>query len=118
MQVADNELAAELAEIASRARQVLARRGLVGGLLAINAARGDVPRLAQALEAALKLIGEWEASASELDRDIARGRKSHHASDYAQSLTDEEIARSLRDCATGVREAITSELTGKAADSG
>lgn len=92
--MADDPLTAELAEIAARARQVLARRGLVGGLLAINAARGDVPRLVKALEAVLKLADDFGSG------------------DTWVGLYDRQAAgRALRD-------AIAGELTGKAADGG
>lgn len=77
----------------------------------------DVLRLLDVVGAALKLPGEWEADAAELDRDVIRGRKSQHTSDYMQADTDEALAGTLRECATALREAVTRELIRKENDS-
>jgi hypothetical protein len=77
-----------------------------------------VPRLVDAVEAVLKAADEWDADAAELDRDIARARKSPHASDHAQARTDEALAGELRGCDAKVREAITAALTGEEASDG
>jgi hypothetical protein len=52
--MADDKLTAELAAISDRARRVVEGRGNVGGLLAINEAKDDVPRLLAALDVVLK----------------------------------------------------------------
>jgi hypothetical protein len=87
------------------------------GLMAEQVAE-FVPSLVAAVEAVLKEADEWDADAAELDRDIARARKSPHASDHAQARTDEALAGELRGCATKLREAITAALTGEEASDG
>jgi hypothetical protein len=62
---ADDQPAATLAEIRERDKRVWNLRGNVGGLLAINEAKDDVPRLVAALEAAdaaLKRHMQWFGS--------------------------------------------------------
>lgn len=107
--MADDKLAAELAEIAARARQVLARRGLVGGLLAINAARDDVPRLVKAVEAALALVAEWEGKAVVMR--AALRREAAHGQGIRADLG--MVAAGRQTAADELREAIARELTGK-----
>jgi hypothetical protein len=53
--VADDELAAALAEIRERHQRVHHGRGTVGSLLAVTEARNDVPRLLYAVETVLLL---------------------------------------------------------------
>jgi hypothetical protein len=75
--------------------------------------QADVPVLLAAIQRLSELADEWDADAAELDCDIARARKSPHASDHAQARTDEALAGELRGCGAKLREAITAALTGK-----
>jgi hypothetical protein len=84
----------------------------------IVTARTAMPRLVAAAERLSELADEWDADAAELDRDIARARKSPHASDHAQARTDEALAGELRGCGAKVREIITAALTGKGSSNG
>lgn len=116
----DDRLTAALEEI--RERQQLATDPSswttgerLGGVPTARSAllRDDLPRLLGVVDAVLKLAAEWEADATELDRDIEGARRSPYASDHAQAVTDGALAEKLRDCAEALREDITRELTGE-----
>lgn len=112
--MADDVLAAELAEIAARARQILARRGQVGGLLAINAARDDVPRLVKTVEALLALADEWEGKARIMRAALLNEARAAHGVEAARGM----VAAGRQTAADELRAAIARELTGKGPSGG
>ena len=85
-----DDLTSELDRIAERDQAVFRKRGYIGGLLAINAAKDDTPRLLAALRAVLELAED--AALMSID---ASG---------AACAWDLDPAK--------VREAITREITG------
>jgi hypothetical protein len=67
----------------------------------------DIPRLIKAVEAALKLAGDWESESDELDNEAERPGTDDEAAPICRG---EAIA--YHSCAADLREAITAALAG------
>jgi hypothetical protein len=82
----------------------------------IEHSREDVSQLLAAVDAALKLAGDWEQAAKRLD-DMAE-RADARGADPMRVMQVSADAQAHRDHAAALTEAIARELTGKAADDG
>jgi hypothetical protein len=109
-----DDLTATLSSIRERAERVWNLRGNVGGLLAVNEAKDDVPRLLRALDAVLKLAAEWRQE-SEALRDAA-GKVWEDAPDAPGVRLKHAYAAGYAECAKALDAAITRELTKEAGD--
>lgn len=117
--MADDLIAAALADMRERVaeRDKLVERMKTGEIIVIGEFNASQDRLAKvapqalaAVEAALKLAGDWQVSAAAFEvRTLELGDPRMGADNLA-------YARKLRSCSAALREAIGRELTGKEND--
>lgn len=107
--MSDAGLSATLAGIKERAEGAAPALAVRRGLNNMADSAEDVPSLAAAVEAALKLAGEWERDARILDARAASAGDGEHVT--AAGLTGR--AQAKKDAAGELRTRITAALTGE-----